>query len=253
MIDLYAQLSPQKVEAYARELTLPNFLAHTCLEPLSLDLQETVSRGKPIHLQYTAPGRFEDHYLEAKEHAQKMIPWLYNDNINCRIIERHLPSAVNTSPPTELRIMPIPDVPLWHWADGSLRIPFMPQDRTLGVQGPECRPADTYVSVSRKEVFVAYPVIRNYMIAWLEKIGLGNLEAREAEWKTSGSCCLLDADPFSMKLQFSDMPGVNDLLYFARLDRTLKSIHTWGKLDLEVYPQTALEATPTGIHFRMAE
>lgn len=243
MITFLAKISLKKVEEYARVQYVPAFLAHTKLEPLSMEIQETRKWGEPVHLLYTAVGRMEDHYLRAEEHAMKILPWLYENYLE----EKRIP-AENRS----LEVTPIEDASLWHWEAENLCVSFAPCVRKLEMRGETLSPEDTYVSVSRQQVFVSYPVIRNYMAAWFQKIGLDSLEIRELRWEPSGFYFLLDAVPFYGKLVFSDMVGVHDLLYYAHLDQALESIHDWGKLDLDAYAGTAFQTTEQGVLFRMA-
>ena len=244
MLTFFAKIPLKKIEEYASVQFVPPYLAYTKLEPISMNTQETRKRAAPIHLLYTATGRMEDHYLHAEEHAMKILPWLYENYLN----EKRIPAGNESR-----EISPVDGASLWHWEDENLCVPFAPPVRKLETRGKTLSSADTYVSISRRQIFISYPVIRNYMAAWLQKIGLNGLEIQELRWEPAGFYFLLDASPFYGKLIFSDMDTVHDLLHFAHLDRTLESIldRGWGKLDLDACAGAAFQVTEQGVLFRL--
>ncbi|MDO4551484.1 MAG: hypothetical protein Q4C96_09585 [Planctomycetia bacterium] len=252
MIHFYAKFSLGKIKTYASMQFVPEFLAHTKLESVSLENQDLLRDSAPIHLIYTATGRVEDYYLSAEKHASSMISWLYEN-----YLEENLPEGVIMSDVWKEAIPPLKfsrdeNFPFWFWQDDSLWIPFVAREPQLQLQNSEMAPEGTYISLTRKQIIVSFSVLRDYMLAWLEKIGFTSLKAKsEVEWLSSDSAFILDAEPFSIKLVFDNMTGVMDLLHFAALEQTLASILPWGKLDLDISPELALQIKNESLIFHL--
>ena len=174
MIDFWARLDESDVEKYAKTLILPEYMSHLNLRPFSLSEQiESASGREPLTLLYVGDGRLEELELRPERDALPLIAsldlgvdvgkirlpnsgacWTWNDYGPSHPFfsepidsETDADASINdTAPPHFLRVYFEPRAALF-----SKTLKFDAQD--------------AYVSVSRREIFFSWSVLRAYLEA----------------------------------------------------------------------------------------
>ncbi len=173
MIDFWARIDESDVEKYAKTLILPEYMSHLKLRPFSLSEQvESASGREPLTLSYVGDGRLEELTLEPERDAAPLIA--------------SLDLGVNVE---KIRIAT--SGPCWTWNDFGPSHPFYARPLDSEISNDETSDAesrrflrvyfepketrfrselkfdaqDAYVSVSRREIFFSWRVLRAYLEA----------------------------------------------------------------------------------------
>lgn len=165
MIDFWARIDETDVENYAKTLILPEYMSHLKLRPFSFSEQvESASGREPLTLAYVGDGRLEELTLEPERDAAALI------------------ASLDLGVDVE-KIQIATSGPCWTWNDFGPTHPFFsrPLDEESAEDDAAARrflrvyfeprekrflreltfdASDAYVSVSRREIFFSWRVLR---------------------------------------------------------------------------------------------
>ena len=152
MLSFWAELDVSAIESYARGLLLPDDMSHLTLERFDFTRQPHNRDGRTaLLLHYVGVGRVEEFSLPPEQHVRGMLE---------RLPERIDPEKISFSEKDAL----------WNWNAASpskavLRVFFRPASQRPVSVAKEPYPSDqAYVSVSRREIFFAQNVLRDYIL-----------------------------------------------------------------------------------------
>lgn len=234
MLSFWAELTADEVEAYVCGLILPGYLSHLTLEPLQFRLQAHNFDGRqPLVLRYTGPGRYEEFPLEPAEHLPGLL--------------RRLAAKINPE-----KIVFPPNDALWNWENSDLtglsgavpplpnerqtddeqsvlRLFFQPAEPLLGQKADApYESADAYVSVSRREIFLSFRVIRDYLTACCRALLLPDspllTNQTSANTEFFAGTCRFNFGPLFGRLIPDDRTLPEEIARFAHLTKPLEYI-----------------------------
>ncbi|OHB83788.1 MAG: hypothetical protein A2V98_18785 [Planctomycetes bacterium RBG_16_64_12] len=238
MISLWALLSEADVESYAGSLVLPSYLSHLRLGPFRFSGQSPNADGQePLKLTYCGEGRLEEFSLPPEDHVLDMI--------------RFACPRIRTS-----RIRLPRDDARWYWNPSAdppepMRIYFEPTTRSL--YGSTPRPApESYVSVSRRQVFIGRAVVEAYLRAWFESLGIEE-ETIEFQFDTPSAGVEFAASGVGGQMFLSDEVMARELIRFAGLERPLSHVSDWVELDLNSAAQNEGGVHADGVYIQLSK
>ncbi len=240
MISLWAFMKESDVEAYCSSLLLPSYLSHLRLGPFRFAVQSEDCDGQePLKTTYIGDGRLEEFLLHPEEHALAMIRFVCPGIDTSRV---HLPR----------------DDASWHWTTSAdpaelMRIYFEPTIRSLhGSVAPPPLPQEAYVSVSRSHVFIGRSVVRAYLKAWLEFLGIHE-DVAEFDFGTPSSGIEFAAGAIGGQMFLSDDVMAEDLMRFAGLDTALGHVSDLVELDMDSSAEDDSGIYEDGVYIKLAE
>ncbi len=154
MITFNIEIEPEEIATYISSRFLPDYFQNMRLEHVHLEHDSMNWNGtQPLVLTYTSPGRVEDFAMEPDEHAFPLILSIYPTfrSENAKFLEY---SAH------------------WTWDERKVYITFCPREIHTEPSGEIFDTEDVYVSISRKEIFLSYEVIREFLMAQFAAVGL---------------------------------------------------------------------------------
>ncbi|MGL6227470.1 MAG: hypothetical protein ACRC10_12695 [Thermoguttaceae bacterium] len=261
MLSFWAYIDESDIEAFAGTLLLPRYMSHLSLAPFHFGNQYPNSDGRvPLILTYIGEGRVEEMSLEPEQHALDLLHYAI--------------------PALKRGMVQLPgQEAVWNWTlNGSknqrhldshagLHVYFEPIVKTLPSLSPESStfsPFQTYVSVSRKELFLGSQVFSAYFQAWINLLTnhlmLENTASENIPLSFIQSESLtLDCTPNGFTFSTSKMGGelllendtvFVDLLRFAGLKEPLNAIADFVVPDLDS-PETQIGEV--GVLMKLAE
>ncbi|MBR4834074.1 MAG: hypothetical protein IKU86_07070 [Thermoguttaceae bacterium] len=173
MIDFWARIDESDVEKYAKTLILPEYMSHLKLLPFSLSEQvESASGREPLTLTYVGDGRLEELTLEPERDAAPLIASL---DLGVNVEKIRIASAGpcwtwnDFGPSHPFYARPLDSTPSAAETNDAesrrfLRVYFEPKEERFR-QELKFDACDAYVSVSRREIFFSWRVLRAYLEA----------------------------------------------------------------------------------------
>jgi hypothetical protein len=238
MISMWALVGEDDLQEYAGTLVLPPYLSHLRLGPFRFAAQsENCDGEESLKLTYLAEGRLEEFLLHPKKHVLPLIQFV------CPKIDAS-------------RIRLPRDDASWHWSRSAdppekMRIYFAPT--TCRLYGSAALPPseEAYVSVSRSHVFIGRSIVKLYLEAWLDSLGIDDAVA-EFDFGTPSSGVEFTAGAIGGQMFLSDEVMAEDLMRFAGLDQALSYVSSLVKLDLDSAPQDHCGVFEDGIYISLS-
>ncbi len=242
MLSFWANIDESDIEAFAGTLLLPPYMSHLSLAPFQFVNQPPNFDGRqPLVLTYIAEGRVEELPISPKKHALALLhyslPSLAADSVKLPGREAiwnwaSPPPPGNFSSHT-LNVPPARKPP----GDFKCRIFFEPVRKSLNPDrtAPVFSPFQTYVSVSRRELFIGMQVFSAYFQAWIAQLTGSEVPPDDGEPDSLPSASFCSLEPTANGIGFStDKIGGEllveedfvfpDLLRFAGLNAPLAEI-----------------------------
>lgn len=241
MFLFWANIDEADVEGFAGTLLLPSYMSHLTLAPFRIiDQPHNFDGQQPFILTYTGRGRVEQLPVSPQKHAlpllQYAVPALHFDAI--RISKKNA---------------------IWNWDAPvpQFRIYFEPvfHSLQLGSQGDRFSPFQTYVSVSRKEMFIGTQILAAYFHAWMDRLmgkTLFHLETQESSFSLDMSAGRVRFAMHNIGTEWSvEQDEVfYDLLEFSGLKSSLIEIERYAVPDLA---SPNMQIGDVGILFQLTE
>ncbi len=233
MLTFWANVREADIEHYARSLVLPAFMSHLRMDPFSFSQQQHNADGRePLVVLYSGDGRLEEILLKPEKHALAIL------------------GSLDTQIDTQK--VSLPDGPIWTWSGGSeetpeLRLYFVPLAPGLNRESSDVfPPAQAYLSVSRKELFISESVIRLYFEQCCKAIVSGSNKADSLpEWTQSSSGLRFRCGQIGGEWIVSMDAVMDDLLCFARLKRAAQYLEPTQPID---WSDGDIELRDDGVH-----
>ncbi|MGL6196563.1 MAG: hypothetical protein ACRC2T_17250, partial [Thermoguttaceae bacterium] len=172
MLSFWAKIDETDIEAFAGTLVLPVYMSHLSLAPFIFANQAANANGRqPLCITYVGQGRVEELALKPEKHALDLLRFVF-------------PTIV----PDSVRLSK--NDAIWFWKK-NLLIYFEPTNSKLDFsetlsEVPSFSPFQTYVSVSRKELFIGIQVLTAFFREWIRRLTGVNPEC-EAELSVSAT------------------------------------------------------------------
>lgn len=187
MISFWAQIEESDIEGFAGTVVLPSYMSYLKLSPFRFANQSRNYDGRtPLILTYTGEGRVEEMSLSPEKYASELLsyvlPGLSGESVRIgkegTIWMWNAPPSQNgeQSPDFErfgLEISSASYPNSTSVESGShMKIFFETRDQILpeNVPAREFSPFQTYVSVSRRELFVGIQILSAYLRNWVRKL-----------------------------------------------------------------------------------
>lgn len=258
MISFQIEIDRRELENYARGLLLPPFLSHLTLESFRSDRLPGNRDGRePLLLFYSGQGRFEEFPLVAVEHAPAILRrmslgidlekvvfssagaiwnWGSAPNFGAGSEKEEWVSDASSSetasdsfsPPFHDDLFP----PEKNSANGTiLRVFFSAKSSRLRRVSQNNYPGEAaYVSVSRREIFLAHDVLGDYLIDRCREILRPDSPARTEELSPAvdvenfAGTILFRFGPLGGSLVPDDPEIFDDLILYSGLERPLAHV-----------------------------
>ncbi len=246
MISFWVTVCESDVESFCSTILLPEYMSHLRLAPFRFADQPYNADGRQALIAtYVGEGRLEEFPIHAVKHAIGLLRF---------IVPEIEPTAVSVSS----------DGAIWAWDRGSsdfppdvvgatpvdsasggramLRLFFHPVAERLGVEfPPRFDSACSYVSVSRRELFIGHEVIAQFFAAWIarffgrpivafEPVTLGSMPVESIP--IAGGVALRYGR-FGGELSLENDTVFADLLVFSGLERSLHGVRGQATINLD--------------------
>lgn len=209
-----------EITSYMASHVLSDFYENMRLDNVGLDKTFTNGAGKqPLVLTYSLPGRVEDYEMHPEEHAFPMIL-------------HHFPCFV----PENAQFCE--GVPFWTWSKEEITINIQPKEIDSEPSDEIVSTQDAYVSISRREVFISFEMIQEFLTLQLARLGLDLKNPQPLRWDVSRNALIYQGEGISFTWIISEPNAFDPLLHFLNLDRIIKSISGEFRFSIE-------EAAPT--------
>jgi len=221
----------EDVEKYVRTLILPSYMSYLCMEPFHFSDQKPNRTGRePLTLIYSGEGRLEEFQLFPEKHALSLLAslksgispekvqldetgsvWLWNQN------GKNDSNADKESPPI-------------------LKIFFRPKTTMLNRKSEiHFSARDSYVSVSRQELFLSDTVLQAYLVSQCR----GILQDPEKEFEEAPVVTPVSG---GVRFRWGELEGsfllsqdefLDDLIRFAGLEQSLQYVSSYVSFEKE--------------------
>ncbi|MCR5163358.1 MAG: hypothetical protein K6C40_04995 [Thermoguttaceae bacterium] len=214
------EITLPEITSYMASHVLSDFYENMRLDKVGLDTDFTNGVGnQPLIFTYSLPGRVEDYDMHPEEHAFPMIASRHPDFIpeNAQFCQ---------------------GVPLWSWDSEKIVINIQPKELDCEPTGEIVDTEDAYVSISRRQVFISFDMIQEFLTLQLAGLGLNLKEVEPITWDVSRNAFICKSGPVSITWVISEPDAFAPLLHFLRLDKMIQSISGEYRFSIE-------EAAPT--------
>ncbi len=237
MLSFWANIEESEIEAFAGTLILPTYMSHLSLAPFQLANQPHNADGKqPFILTYVGDGRVEQLAVDPHKHALDLLRFVF--------------------PTLDREALRIPvGHPIWIWSNSAtsgenLRLFFEPIRQTLDAAPDPHRfsPFQTYVSVSRKELFIGMQIITEYFQAWIRSLTNDPEDGTNLTLERTATGIGFSTSKLGGELLVENDAVFQDILRFSGLKTPLAEIAPLALPDLDS-PETQIGEA--GILFRL--
>ncbi len=233
MIVFIAEITAENIERYLSTRILPGYFQNMKLKKVRFDPSALRGGGKqPFTVTYSVPGRVEDFQMTPEEHAFPILRSVHPD----------------------LQIEKVSFVPasaLWTWNQEKMRIFFQPNEVLSEPSGEVFSDEEAYISISRKQIFLSFEIIQEYLASMLAALGVeispDSTSKISVQWNPSIGAVVYNCGSVSVQLFFTDENSICDVLRFLGLDVTMRQLETWVKSALNNVQVSKIEIQETGI------
>ncbi len=209
-----------EITSYMSSHVLSDFYENMRLEKIGLQPAYMNGTGdQPLILTYSLPGRVEDYEMRPEEHAFRMISHRFPDFV-----------------PEQAQFCT--GVPFWTWTTEKMTINIEPKEIDPEPTGEIVSTEDAYVSISRREVFISFEIIQEFLTFQLARLGLELKKPQPLSWDASRNALVYQGEGLSIAWIISEPNAFDPLLHFLNLDRIVKSLRDEFRFSIE-------EAAPT--------
>ena len=250
MISFYGILSEEDISAYAGTLILPSFMAHLERMPFRFAEQASNVDGlQPLKICYVGDGRLEDFFIHPEKHALSMLAAVCHglDAKQIRVCKNgtiwRWSHHFGGTPVEENEDIPVSRMRVYF--ESTPRI--LPSEISIRFDPRHC-----YVSVTRKELFLAREVVQGYIAAWFDLFSRNGNEQKTdnpvvVEPIAGGFA--FHNNRFGGELVLQDDEIFTDLLRFCGLGKSLEELSSIIRPDLD---SPELEINDDGLRIRLA-
>ncbi|MDO4630146.1 MAG: hypothetical protein Q4C70_13285 [Planctomycetia bacterium] len=229
MIIFNIEIDPEEIATYISSRFLPDYFRNMKLEQVHLE-QDSMNRNgtQPLMLTYTRPGRVEDFAMNPDEHAFPLIQSIYPE-FQCE------------------NAMFIEHSAHWMWDEQKMRIIFRPREVHTEPSGEVFSTEDVYVSISRREIFLSFEAIHEFLIAQFTVVGLPEEMEGPVEWDSSQGAIVYRTKRTKLQWVLAEENALDGILHFLGVDCTLQQLSQWVSPKINSAQLAKIYITDTGL------
>ncbi len=217
MLNFSVEVRAEEIASYLASHFLPEYFRNMSLRQIVLDPDSLNWNGsQPLRVTYSVPGRIEDFELFPQEHAFQIIRSIYP----CFQSEK---------------VQFIPNSSMWLWDNEKITIFFMLKEQETEPSGEVFLSDEAYLSFSRREAFLSFEVIQEYLEAQLGGLGV-DLKDDDSPIYWDDSCGGMVYRNGNAKVQWilSAENSLKDVFHFVGLDTAFIQMKEYVKPRIEI-------------------
>lgn len=216
MIFFETAITSSEVARYMASLILPEDFRNMRMEEIHLDAQTLNSEGSQfLKVTYTLPGRVEDIELDPEKHAFRLIQ-SFHPNFQLE------------------KVQFIPHSSRWLWSQDSVRIYFTLKELNSSPSGEVFEADEAYVSLTRRQIFLSYGLIQEYLLMLIADLGLETGDEVSVHWDESKGGAVYRCGNTLVQWTPEGEEEFQDLLNFAGSNLILKQTCDLLKTNVQI-------------------
>lgn len=200
MLNFSVEVSVEEIASYLSSHFLPEYFQNMSLKSIVLDSDALNWDGsQPLRVTYSVPGRIEDFELFPQEHAFQIIRSIY--------------PFFQTE-----KVQFIPNSSMWLWDNEKMTIYFMQKEQETEPSGEVFHSDEAYLSFSRKQAFLSFDVIQEYLAAQMGELGMDLKDDFPIYWDDSCGGLVYRNGNVRVQWFLSAENSLKDVFRFVGLD-----------------------------------
>ncbi|MBE6428949.1 MAG: hypothetical protein E7028_10315 [Planctomycetaceae bacterium] len=216
MLNFCVDVFADEIASYLSTFLLPEYFRNMGLERIDLN-PKTINRDgtQPLRVTYSMPGRVEDLELFPEEHAFRIIrsifPLFRIDDVQF-----------------------IPDTSMWLWDGEKVTIYFMMKNEKTEPSGEIFPSKEVYLSFSRKEIFISFEVIQEYLAAQMGILKMDLKDDDAVYWDDSCGGVVYRNGNVKIQWILASKDSLDDILRFLGLDMVFLQVKELADSQIEI-------------------